>query len=59
MDDLPVFENFLSTKCGLNVKFVRDETVVSVNSFSKLLATSDADIDDFVKNHTRYKFSSP
>ena len=49
MDDLPVFENLPSTKCGLTVNCARDETVVFVKKFTALLATSDAEIDDFVK----------
>ena len=54
MDDLPVFEIFLSTQCGLTVNCARDETVRFVNSFTTLhLVTSDADIDDLVKRtHT-------
>ena len=49
MNDLPVFENFLSTQCGLTTNRARDETVRFVNSFTALIATSDAEIDDFVK----------
>ena len=53
MDDLPVFENFLSTQCGLNVNSARFEAVGFVNSFTALLVTSKAEIDDFVKTtHT-------
>ena len=50
MDDLPVFENFLSTQCGLTVNRARDKTVVCVNSFNAILDNSYADIDDIVKN---------
>ena len=50
MDDLPVFENFVSTQCGLTVNRARDETVEFFNSFTALLDTSNADIDDFVKS---------
>ena len=52
MDDFLVFENFLLTQCGLTVNSLRDETVVFVNSFAALIDTSDAEIDDFVNNHT-------
>ena len=53
MDDLPVDDNYLSTQCGLTVNCSRDETVVFVNSFTALLAISDAEINDFVKiTHT-------
>ena len=53
MDDFPVFENFLSTQCGLTVNRTRYETVGFVNSFTTLIDTSDMDIDDFVKiTHT-------
>ena len=50
MDVLPVFENLLSTQCGLTVNRARGETVGFINSFTALLANSDAEIDDFVKN---------
>ena len=49
MDDLPVFENSLSTQCGLTVNCERDETVGCFNSFTAVFATSDADIYDYVK----------
>ena len=49
MDDLSVFENFLSTQCGLTVNLARDETIGFFNRFTALLTTSDADIGDFVK----------
>ena len=52
MNDLPFFEHFLFTQCGLTVNRERNETVVFLNSFTALLATSDVEIDDFVKNHT-------
>ena len=52
MDDFPVFDNFLSTHYFLTVNHARDETVGFVNSFTALLATSDVDIDDFVKSHS-------
>ena len=52
MDDFPFFENFLFTQCGLTVNRERDDTVGFLNSFTALLATSDAEIDDFVNNHT-------
>ena len=53
MDDFPVFENFLSEQFGLTVIRARGETVGFVKSFTALLATSDAEIDDFVKSmHT-------
>ena len=50
MDDLPTFDDFISTKCGLTVNLARYETFIYVNSFNALLATSDAEIDDFVKS---------
>ena len=50
MDDLLVFENFLSTQCGLTVNRARDETVEFIHSFTTLLYTSDAEIDNFVKS---------
>ena len=54
MDDLPVFENFLSTQCGLTVNISREEKFGSVNSFTALYATSDVDINDFAKSmHTK------
>ena len=49
MDDLPVFENFLSTQCCLTVNLTRDKTVGFFNSFTALIATSDAEIGGFVK----------
>ena len=50
MYDFPVFDNLLLTQCGLTVNSKREETVVFFNSFTVLLATSDADIDDFIKS---------
>ena len=50
MDDFPVFDNFLSTHFGLTVNRERGEIVVFINSFTALLSTSDADIDDLVKS---------
>ena len=50
MDDLPVFENPLTTKCALTTNYTRYETFGFVNSFTSLIATSDADINDFVKS---------
>ena len=49
MDDFHVFENFLSTQCGLTVNRAKDETVVFVNIFAALLAAHHAEIDDLVK----------
>ena len=49
MDDLSVFDNLLSTQCGLTLNHERDETVIFFNSFTALLVTSDVDIDEFVK----------
>ena len=50
MDDLSVFGNFLSTQCGLTVNCARDKPVVFLKIFTARISTSDADIDDFVKN---------
>ena len=49
MDDLSVFDNFFLTQCGLTINFERGETVVLINGFTALLATSDAEIGDFIK----------
>ena len=49
MDDFPVFENFLSEQFGLTVIRARGETVGFVKSFTALLATSDVEIDGFIK----------
>ena len=40
---------FLFTQCGLTDNCVRDETVRFINSFTTLLSTSNADINDFIK----------
>ena len=49
MGDFPVFDNFLSTKCGLAVNIKRNKTVVFVNILTAPLTSSDVDIDNFVK----------
>ena len=59
MDDLPLFENFLSIQCGLTVNQSRGETFVFINSFIALLATSDAEIDDIVKITHATKLAYP
>ena len=53
MDSFPVFENFLSTQCGLTVNRARGKTVKIFNSFTAILATSNVEIDNLVKStHT-------
>ena len=57
MVDLPVFENFVLTQCGLSVNYAGAETVGFVNGFTALLATYDAETDDFIKiTHTMNSF---
>ena len=59
MDDFTVFENFLSTQCRLTVINTKDETVGFVNSFTALFATSDVEIDDFLKRMHAMNPDSP
>ena len=50
MNDLRVFENYLSTKCVLTINLARDEIVEFVNSFTALLDIYNAEIENLVKN---------
>ena len=50
MDDANEFTTFLTNIGGLNVARARNEVITFVNTFEALLSTSEAEIDNFVKN---------
>ena len=50
MNNANEFTTFLTNTCGLTVPRARNEVITFVDTFDALLSTSEAEIDNFVKN---------